>query len=1314
ILGWNDNIETDVDGYNVYRSPTSGSGYSKINGSLVPTSNYTDTGLYGGGTYYYKVTAVDNATAESDYSNEDYATANNTVPAAPTGLTATADDEEISLDWNDNIETDLDGYNVHRSDNSGGPYSQVNGSLVSTSNYTDTALYGGGTYYYVVTAVDNVTAESGYSSENYTTANNIAPLAPTGLVATGGDEEISLDWNDNIETDMDGYNVYRSLTSGDNYTQINVGLVVTSNYTDTGLYTGGTYYYVVTAVDNATAESGSSNEHYATANTIPPVAPTGLVATDGVEEISLDWNDNSESDLDGYNVYRGDTGGGPYNKINGAILVETSNYTNTGLYAGGTYYYVVRAVDLGNNESSNSNEDSATANATPPAAPTGLIATPGDSQVTLDWDDNSEGDLAGYNVYRGLTSGNYTQVNPSLVVTSNYTDTGRSNGATYYYAVTAVDNYTAESGYSNEASAAPMAPPQTVLSDGFESGTFANWDGNGATDWTAANYNSYIGSWAARHNSGNTYLTTDDLDTSSADNITISFWFQVGSLTKGPTYVQIYNGTSYNTLHDLFVYPGVVATSTYYQYSENISDSQYFRSDFRLRFDGSSSTTDVYIDEVLITMGVMPPVEPTGLVATAGDEEVSLDWNDNVETDLDGYNVYRGLTSGNYTKINGSLVSTSNYTDTGLTNDITYYYVVTAVDLGSNESAYSNEDSAAPANAPPSPPTGLAATAGDFEVDLDWSDNTEPDLDGYNVYRSLTTGTGYSKINVSLVSTSNYTDTGLSNNTTYYYVVTAVDNLSAESDYSNEDSVVPNIAPAAPTGLIATAGDEQVSLNWNDNSEADLDGYNIFRGLSSGNYTKIESLWATSNYTDTGLTNDITYYYAVTAVDNVTAESDYSDEATATPGDPPPAAPTGLVATPGDKQASLDWNDNGEGDLDGYNVYRSLTSGSDYDKINGSLLTTSNYTDTGLTDGETYYYVVTAVDTLANESGYSDEANATPTDPPPAAPTNLVANPGDKQVSLGWDDNTEGDLDAYNIYRGLISGNYTQIESLWSSSSYTDTGLTGGETYYYAVTAVDLGSHESSTSNETSATPTDPPPAAPTTLVATAGNTQVSLGWDENTEDDLDAYNIYRGTTPGNYTQIESLWSSISYTDTGLTNGVTYYYVVTAVDLASNESGNSNEDSAMPFNPPITLIDDGFEGTPWDANWNDNETTDWQASFDGGGYGGTGFAAHHTSGDTYLTSDDMDASAADNMTISFWFNIKLLNKGSVWIQTYNGTSYNNWFDLTSYASTKNTWLFFSEVITDSQYSISDFRIRFDGTGVTTDAYIDDVLIVTNE
>ncbi len=91
-----------------------------------------------------------------------------------------------------------------------------------------------------------------------------------------------------------------------------------------------------------------------------------------------------------------------------------------------------------------------------------------------------------------------------------------------------------------------------------------------------------------------------------------------------------------------------------------------------------------------------------------------------------------------------------------------------------------------------------------------------------------------------------------------------------------------------------------------------------------------------------------------------------------------PTAPEGLAAEPGDSVISLHWEDNTEDDLAGYNVYRSLTPGSDYTRLNGSLLTDSEYVDTDVNNCITYYYLVTAEDVFGYESAFSDEVSAGP------------------------------------------------------------------------------------------------------------------------------------------------------------------------------------------------------------------------------------------------------------------------------------------------------------------------------------------------
>jgi len=103
---------------------------------------------------------------------------------------------------------------------------------------------------------------------------------------------------------------------------------------------------------------------------------------------------------------------------------------------------------------------------------------------------------------------------------------------------------------------------------------------------------------------------------------------------------------------------------------------------------------------------------------------------------------------------------------------------------------------------------------------------------------------------------------------------------------------------------------------------------------------------------------------------------------------------------------------------------------------------------------------------------------------PPAAPISLAASAGQQQVSLSWAANTESDLAGYHVYRSTTSGSgYAQITpSLLTSTSFINTGLTGGTTYYYVIRAVDTAGNQSANSAQASATPTAPP--APVTLFA--------------------------------------------------------------------------------------------------------------------------------------------------------------------------------------------------------------------------------------
>src|SRR5205807_2180696 len=140
-------------------------------------------------------------------------------------------------------------------------------------------------------------------------------------------------------------------------------------------------------------------------------------------------------------------------------------------------------------------------------------------------------------------------------------------------------------------------------------------------------------------------------------------------------------------------------------------------------------------------------------------------------------------------------------------------------------------------------------------------------------------------------------------------------------------------------------------------------------------------------------------------------------------------------------------------------------------------------------------------------------------------------------------------------------------------TSYTDTAVTNGVTYYYQVSAVNSVG-EGPRSNEASATPTAPPPppappSAPTTPAATTANAQGGRTWQapgSNGGSPITNYKIYRGTDSGGETLVATIGNQLSYSDGGLTNGVTYYYQASAVNNAG-EGPRSNEASATPTAP---------------------------------------------------------------------------------------------------------------------------------------------------
>ena len=179
---------------------------------------------------------------------------------------------------------------------------------------------------------------------------------------------------------------------------------------------------------------------------------------------------------------------------------------------------------------------------------------------------------------------------------------------------------------------------------------------------------------------------------------------------------------------------------------------------------------------------------------------------------------------------------------------------------------------------------------------------------------------------------------------------------------------------------------------------------------------------------------------------------------------------------------------------------------------------------------------------------------------PPPAPANLAATGGNAQVSLSW--NAASGADTYSVHRSTVSGGpYGTIASNLTGTSHLDTTVTNGTTYYYVVSGFNAAG-EGPDSNQASATPQVPQlPAAPTGVSATSpSKKKITVSW--NAVSGATSYTVKRGTTNGGPYPTTFTTTSTSLTNTGLTSGVTYYYVVSASN-AQGEGPNSAQVSAV-------------------------------------------------------------------------------------------------------------------------------------------------------
>jgi lysophospholipase L1-like esterase/fibronectin type 3 domain-containing protein len=262
-----------------------------------------------------------------------------------------------------------------------------------------------------------------------------------------------------------------------------------------------------------------------------------------------------------------------------------------------------------------------------------------------------------------------------------------------------------------------------------------------------------------------------------------------------------------------------------------------------------------------------------------------------------------------------------------------------------------------------------------------------------------------------------------------------------------------------------------------------------------------------------------------------------------------PPAPQNVLSAGGNGQAYLSWKDVSGATT--YNIYWSTTTGVDKQSGTKFSVAASPYYHSGLNNGTSYYYVVTAVNQYG-ESTESFEVSASPGQfTPPLPPRDVASFSLHRSVIIRWTALEAGDVNtSYNIYWSTSKGvtKRSGIKIADAASPYTHTGLTNGTTYYYVIAGVNQYG-EGLASQEVSAIPDQGNlPSPPTGVTTVAGDRMATISW--NAVSNASTYNIYWSTSPDMPSQSGTKLANVKspYTHSGLIQGNTYYYVITSAN----------------------------------------------------------------------------------------------------------------------------------------------------------------------
>ncbi len=1059
------------------------------------------------------------------------------APDAPTGIVAVVGNGQATISWVAPAKTGssaIVSYTV-TSDTylSKYPVKTCTTPNGATLTCIVTGLLNGVLYSFRVQAT-NASATSAFSAYSNTVTPSAPPGAPTAVKVKAGDAKAEVSWTAPTNT---GGSALASYTA----TAYNANTTVASSCTTTaktgkdaappattcainGLTNGLTYTVSVTAT-NAGATSPASTPAVSVAPVGAPPAPGAPTAVPGNTSATVTWTtpiSTGGSPITGYTVTSAPDG-------LKCTTTTALSCTVTGLKNLKSYTFKVTAKNaLGTSPSSPASNAVVPANV--PGAPTSVTLAVGDRTLVATWvapASNGGSAITKYvaTAYSGATASASCTTAGALTCAI----TTLTNGTSYTIKVVASNLIGAGPASAASAAAIPVVPP----------GAPTNISGTGGN--TTATI-----TWLAPTSPSTAIVSYTVTSSPSAKTCTTP-----DGATLSCTVLGLVNGTSYTFT--------VVAN-----------------------FAGGKSPVSAPSGTIVPST---TPGAPTGVSATGSNGSLLVSWVAPVSNGgaaITGYTATASDLNGNVGGTCSTLGAVS-CTITGLANGTSYTVVV----RGSNKNGPGAASAASPAAKPstlPSAPGTPTAVNANGAATVTW---TAPVADGGSTITSYSV-TAFAGATASYTCSTNgplsCTVNGLTNGTAYTFKVVA-SNVNGAGPASSASAALTPSAPAGtpsvPLLVAATPATSQATVSWStptSNGGKAINGYTVTAFGPTGAVVGLCTTVGSLSCVVYGLQNGEGYTFSVFAT-NANGRGPASPSTALTTPLTLPSAPTNVSTAPGNGQVAASWNApefNGGSSILSYSVTAFDPNGYVAGTCSTANGATHTCTVTGLTNGVSYTFGVSATNSVGSGPlSISISIAATPSTVP-SAPTSVTALGGNGAATVSWTPGFNGGaqiirytVTAFNAL-STPSGSCTTLAVF----SCIVTGLQNGTAYTFTVTATNANGTSDASSASSAITPVAPSgtPSVPTAVVASAGESQVVVNWSAPATDGGSSLTGYLATAYDPDSTVAGTCAVGGSTTTcvigGLQNGTTYTVSVEAVNANGRGPASAMTDPVTPSGLP--------------------------------------------------------------------------------------------------------------------------------------------------